>query len=89
MIEAVLAISILSSLGLVFYTIKKSSEDRKETIQEMAKIFLSKNMEEYVETIQEDNEEEEIVQDEIEEVDAVDERLLIEHLKKTHENIES
>jgi len=87
MMEIVLIVSILSSFGLVFYSIQKGSADRIETIQEMSKIFLAKNMEEYVETIQEDNEEEvQIEPDEFEDINAVDERLLIEHLKSDENN---
>ena len=86
--EIVIVINTLALLSAMIYLVKKGSQDKLDTIREVSKVMLAKDMTEYVEAIPEDNEEEEeVIPDELETLEEVDEKVLIKHLNEKYENI--
>jgi len=82
-------INTVLSFALIAYVLHRTSKDKSETVRELTKAMLSKNLQEYVEVIPEDNEDEEIQEeDELEDIYAVDEKVLIKHLREQHEDFE-
>ena len=88
--EIVIIINILAAFGAIGYLSHKNSKDKIETLREVTKALLAKDIGEYVESIPEEGEdEEEQIPDELEDVDQVDERILIKHLKEEYEDIKN
>jgi len=90
MIELILIINILAAFGTIIYVMAQNSKQQKELVREITKALTAQTLEEYVETIPEDNEvEEEPEQDELEDVNETDEKLLIRQLNKEYETIKN
>lgn len=90
MMELIVIINILASFGTIIYIVQNKTKEQKELIREVTKALTAQTLEEYVEAIPEDNEaEEEPAQDELEDVNETDERLLIRQLNKEYEDIKS
>lgn len=86
-------ITIINTIALlitIMYLTKKNSIDKIETIREVSRAIMAKNIEEYEEVIAEDKELEiEGLQNELMPLEEVDEKILIKHLKKEYENNEN
>lgn len=88
--EIIIIINILASLGVIVYILHKSSKDKIETVREVTKALMAKNLTEYSESVPEEGEEEmEEIPDELEDVYEADEKMLIKHLKQEHADIEN
>lgn len=90
MLETIIIINILASFGAIAYLSHKNSLDKRDTIREVTKALLARDINEYAEVLPEDGEaEEEQIPDELEDVGEIDEKLLIKQLKKEYEDNEN
>ena len=90
MMELILIINVIAYSATVVFLMKEKSKEQLELVREITKALTARSLEEYVETIPEDNEEEEeVVQDELEDVSETSPELLINQLNKEYENIKN
>ena len=86
--ELVTIVNILVIFILVLYIIKTNGDKERERFQEFVKAILAKDLQGYAETLPEEGEDEEPVEDDLADVDSIDEKIFIKHLKREYdENI--
>lgn len=73
-------------MSIIAYILYKSSRDRIEIIREITKALLAKDINEYVETIPEENEQEIEQEDELTDINNVPPELLIKQLNEGIKN---
>lgn len=81
---------VVSYVVTIYLLLTKMAEDKKATIREISKVFLSKNLEEYASVIPEEEEIiEEEPEDEFVEIGTVDANVLLKNIRKEYEDFQN